>query len=147
MLLAISFVGRLLTAGSGSYMFQSYHPWLHDILSLLAKLHASPCLTLHCVLLFNSLSLVLSDFQEEVNVDTVPHPATCVPDPPLYHRLTMLFYLPIKKLNIMNLDNFLKSPNLSTRKKSRVSNDAKLEVFYLLLLCRYYKNFAYLLGA
>ena len=82
LLLTISFAGQLLTAGSGSCMFQSYHPWLHDILSLLAELHASPCLTLHCVLeveilFFNSLSLALSDFQEEVNVNAVNFCATC----------------------------------------------------------------------
>ena len=50
MLLALSFVSQLLLAGSHSDVFQPHYPWLRNILSLLAALHASPNVTFHCAL-------------------------------------------------------------------------------------------------
>ena len=70
--------------------------------------------------------------------------------PPLYHRLMMLFYFPINKLTILSLDNFLRSPNLFIRKKSRHTVNFQMmpqfEAFYLLLLCSYYNSYVIITG-
>ena len=75
MLLALSFVSQLLLAGSHSDVFQPHYPWLRNIL---AALHASPNIMLHCALeveiLFNSLFLSLSDIQEDIKEHAVHYP-------------------------------------------------------------------------
>ena len=81
MLLAISFVGHLASyCWLVPIVVVCSNPTIlgldGDIFTLLAELHTSPNMTLHCVLeveiLFKSLSLTLSDFQEEIKGDAIP---------------------------------------------------------------------------
>ena len=67
LLCAIPFVAQIFMAGSCNMAFLPCPPCVNDILSLLAWLHTYPHIGLRCILeieiLFNHLSLQLSDFQ------------------------------------------------------------------------------------
>ena len=65
--LAVPFVAQIFMAASSSVAFQPSLPCFRELLSLLARLHMYPHVGLRCSLeieiLFNHLSLQLSDFQ------------------------------------------------------------------------------------
>ena len=67
LLFAVPFVAQIFMAASSSMAFQPSLPCFRKLLSLLAGLHAYPYVGLRCILkieiLFNHLSLQLSDFQ------------------------------------------------------------------------------------
>ena len=132
--LAVSFVGQLLTTDSSSCMFQMLNK---------NTLGAKNCKVNQKQLQLPGTSLCIRGG----NTFQFPLPCSfrfsegsqggCCPSfltfklfllylqphvfliPPLYHRLMMLFYLPINKLTIMSWDNVLRSAKLSARKKSR----------------------------
>ena len=67
LLFAVPFVAQIFMAASSSMAFQPSLPCFREVLSLLARLHGYPHVGLWCILeieiLFNHLSLQLSDFQ------------------------------------------------------------------------------------
>ena len=93
LLLALSFVSQFLLAGSHGDVFQPHYPWLKNILSLLAALHASPNVTLHCALeveiLFNSLSLS-SDIQKDIKEHAILYPSVKHVQDPIVNDVDVL---------------------------------------------------------